>query len=248
MNTGRQYPGMLSQAGKALVLSVAFVGAILLAGIGMVALVTAEGSTDMWARWSNAGQAFGVLTAVLSALALAALLVTFWLQLQELKSQRIELCQQRELLAHAQTALHRSAEAELRALHNNLTKMAIDDVDLAEVWPPLQAGLPVRRNRQYLYANLILQHAWLYYRVSDYTEAEMRSNLRYLFESPLFREFWLATREPRSSVLVPGTDEFRFDEIAHEVFRECQAGDGTTEAVSDTPIPIHRPERGDLAA
>ena len=69
----------------------------------------------------------------MSGLAVAALVITFWLQLQELKAQRTELCQQRELLGNAQAALHRSAEADLRALHGNLTKMAIDDEDLAEV-------------------------------------------------------------------------------------------------------------------
>jgi hypothetical protein len=235
MNTGRQYPSMVSQAGKALLLSVAFVGTILLAGIGMVALVTAEGSTDTWARWSNAGQAFGVLTAVLSALALAALLVTFWLQLQELKSQRIELCQQRELLADAKSALHRSAEAELRSLHSDLTRMAIEDSELAEVWPALQPGLTPSRNRQYLYANLILQHSWLSYRLGEFTEAEMRSHLRYLFTSPLFRAFWEAVQEQRGALLVPGTDEFRFDQIAGEVFNDTRV-----RAVAPQSVPQER--------
>jgi uncharacterized membrane protein len=221
MDTGRHnFTGTVIQAGRILGLSAGFVAVILLAGIGMVALVTSGGSTDTWNRWSNAGQAFGVLTAVLSGLALAALIVTFWLQLQELKAQRIELCQQRELLSNAQTALHRSAEAELRTLHTDLTKMAIDDTDLAEVWPVLEAGISPARNRQYLYANLILQHAWLMFRVSDYTEAEMRSNLRYLFRSPLFRDFWKASQKVRGGVLVPGTAEYRFDRIARDVFAE----------------------------
>jgi hypothetical protein len=224
MNAERHhFTDAVMRAGRVLGLSAGFVAVILLTGVGMVALVTAGGSTETWIRWSNAGQAFGVLTAVLSGLALAALIVTFWLQLQELKAQRIELCQQRELLSNAQTALHRSAEAELRTLHTDLTKMAIDDTDLAEVWPALEAGITPERNRQYLYANLILQHAWLICRVSDYSEAEMRSNLRYLFRSPLFREYFEASQGVREGVLVPGTTEYRFDEVAREVFAESES-------------------------
>jgi hypothetical protein len=97
------------------------------------------------------------------------------------------------------------AEADLRALHTNLMKMAMDDNDLAEVWPALRPGLRPRRNRQYLYANLIVQHAWLNIRIHEYTEAEMRNNLRYLFDSPVMREYWAATHAHRARLLVPGT-------------------------------------------
>jgi hypothetical protein len=220
MSTETPNGAALGRVAKLVVLAGAFVGVILLTGVGMVALVTMTASPDTWARWSSAGQAFGVLTAVLSGLAVAALVITFWLQLQELKAQRIELCQQRELLSSAQAALTRSAEADVRARHESLTRMAINDEDLAEVWPMLQADLSPRRNRQYLYANLILEHAWLIYRISEYSEEQMRGNLRYLFTSPLMRAFWLVAQESRSTVLIPGTPEFLFDKVAREVFRE----------------------------
>jgi hypothetical protein len=223
MSSGTSNSPALGRAAKLLVLSGAFVCMILLTGVGMVALVTMVGSPTAWQRWSNAGQAFGVLTAVLSGLAVAALVVTFYFQFQELKAQRMELCQQREMLGSAQAALHRSAEAHLRALHGGLTRMAIDDEELAEVWPTYATDLPPTRNRQYLYANLILQHAWLAYRVSDHTEAEMRNNLRFLFTSRHIHEFWLATRAYRSKFLVSGTTESLFDRIANEVFAEIQA-------------------------
>jgi hypothetical protein len=196
------------------------VALVLIAGLGLVALVAQGGSTDTWARWSNAGQAFGVLTAVFSGCALAALVVTFLMQLQELKAQRTELCQQRELLSQARLALHRSAEAQLGALHGNMLKLAMDDVDLAEVWPPLATGLACIRNRQYLYANLILQHHRLRFRISDYTEAELKAVLRYLFSSPLIREYWDHSERSRATFLVPGTGEFLFNQIAADVFRE----------------------------
>ena len=200
--------------------SVLSVAGVLLSGLGLVALVARGGSSDTWGRWSNAGQAFGVLTAVFSGFALAALVITFWMQLQELKAQRMELCQQRETVSQAQAALHRSAEAGLSALHGNLMKLAIDDDDLAAVWPKLQPDLSARRNRQYLYANLIVHHEWLRFRISDYTEAELRKVLQYLFTSPLICEFWKCVEGTRASLLVPDTPEFLFDQVAAQVFRE----------------------------
>jgi hypothetical protein len=209
---------------KWVAVSVASVGAVLTAGLALVAVVAQAGSTDTWSRWSNAGQAFGVLTAVFSGFALAALVITFWMQLQELKAQRMELCQQRELLGQARAALHRSAEADLAALHHSLIKMAMDDGDLAKIWPPLGTGLAARSNRQYLYANLIIQHHWLRFQISDYTEAELRSVLRYLFSSPLMREFWRSTERSRATFLLPGTQEFLFHDVAADVFREWSTG------------------------
>jgi hypothetical protein len=210
----------LTQLLKWSTIAVVSIGTVLGGGLALVAIVTQGGSNDTWNRWSSAGQAFGVLTAVFSGFALAALVITFWMQLQELKAQRMELCQQRELLAQAQTALHRSAEADIRALHTDLMKMAIDDNDLADVWPPLQPGLRPRQNRQYLYANLVIQHAWLNVQIRDYSEAEMRNNLRYLLASPVIRQYWADTQATRERLLVPGTPEFVFNEIADEVFRE----------------------------
>src|SRR2546423_8092597 len=121
-------------------ISVGSVATVLIAGLSLVAMVARGGTTDTWNRWSAAGQAFGVLTAVFSGFALAALVITFLMQLQELKAQRTELCQQRELLRQARVALHRSAEAEIRTLHTDLMRLAMDDDDLADVWPSLVAG------------------------------------------------------------------------------------------------------------
>src|SRR5256885_2340471 len=118
-------------------ISVGSVATVLIAGLSLVAMVARGGTTDTWNRWSAAGQAFGVLTAVFSGFALAALVITFLMQLQELKAQRMELCQQRELLGRAGTALHRSAEAQLRNLHRDLMRLAMEDEELAEVWPTL---------------------------------------------------------------------------------------------------------------
>jgi Family of unknown function (DUF6082) len=198
----------------------ASVALVLTTGVALAALVARAGNADMWSRFSNAGQAFGVLTAVLSGFALAALVITFWMQLQELQAQRTELCAQRELLSQAKAALHRSAAAEIRSLHNSLLKMAMDDDDLAAVWPTLRPGLSPTQNRQFLYANLILQHNRLYYEISDWSEPEMRNNIRYLFTNPVMRDYWRTTRTRRADILVPESGETLFDQIAEQIFQE----------------------------
>jgi uncharacterized membrane protein len=207
----------LARVLKWVAISLGSVAVVLIAGLGLVALVAQGGSTDTWSRWSSAGQAFGVLTAVFSGFALAALVITFLMQLQELKAQRTELCQQRELLGQARAALHLSAEAEIRTLHGNLIKLAMDDEDLAEVWPQLVAGLAPGRNRQYLYVNLILQHLWLRFRTSVVTEPQLRSEIAFLFSSPLVRAYWRDTERSRTSHVVPGTEDFHFNEVVAQV-------------------------------
>jgi hypothetical protein len=72
----------------------------------------------------------------------------------------------------------------------------------------------------------------------------MRNNLRYLFGSPLIREFWLVTRNIRSGLLIPGTDEFRFEQIALEVLRELQP----EPVVEDCSHIVLDPEDVDQAA
>jgi hypothetical protein len=213
-------PGRLWNAIKWGLTSVTFVAALLATGIGMVAIVGRDGSAEVWHRWSDVGQAFGVLTSVFSGLALVALVITFWMQYKEIRAQRVELAVQRRSLMDAQTELFRTAEANLRTLHVGLLKMALDDAALAAVWPPAGPDLTAERNRQYMYANLVIQHAWLTVRVGNHTEAEMLSNLRYLFTSPLIREFWRATADVRNAILVPGTPEYRFAQLADEICGE----------------------------
>lgn len=201
--------------------SVAFIGVVVVAGLGLVAVLGPVVQSQTWIVWGNVGQAFGVLASVLSGLALAAVVIVFRAQRQEIANQQTELALQREYLREARAELHRSAEANLRMLHVDLIRLALDDPQLADVWPI--SGVPADRRRQYLYANLIVQHAWLQERVSVYSEEEMRSNLRYLFESPVIREFWRTTMNARDRVLVPETPEFRFAQQANAVCREYDA-------------------------
>jgi hypothetical protein len=202
-------------------LAIAAVATALLAGIGVAALLASMSSGDKWSVLANVGESFGALNAIFSGLALAAVVVTFWAQLNELKSQRQELALQRESLTRTQKELYRSAEADIRRLHVELIKMAIDDPVLARVWPLAQCELSPERRRQYLYSNLILQHQRLQVRLG--TDAELHSQIRHTFASPIVREYWQNTAGSRAQLLVPGTEEYRFAEAATEVCNEYES-------------------------
>jgi uncharacterized membrane protein len=203
--------------------SVLFAVITLRAGLGMAAIVANGANANTLVVWGNVGQAFGVLTAVLSAFALVVLMITFRMQLRELKNQHDELAQQRDALVRSQRALHRSAEADLRALHVGLIKMALDDAELAMVWPSYYAGQAKEHRRQFLYINLILQQIILKVQISDFTDEEVESHLKYLFRSPIIREYWRETRGPRASLLIRGSAESRFNQMADDIWQEYEA-------------------------
>ncbi|MGN9913120.1 DUF6082 family protein [Phytohabitans sp. LJ34] len=195
---------------------------ILLLGLGVVAALQRLDTPTDWAERASVGDSFGVVNAIVSGLALAALIATLWLQSRELALQRTELAMQRESLHQSQIELHRSAEASLRMLHVDLIRMSIDDPSLAAVWPPLEPGVSREKERQYLYANLIFQHMRLGLRISDYTtDEQVQNHLRQLFTSSLMREYWRAAAKARTS-LVPGTDEYAFASAANRICEEYE--------------------------
>jgi uncharacterized membrane protein len=198
------------------------VAVIPIVGVVVAAVVGQNGTPGMWTHLGDVGEAFGALNSVLAGLALAVMIVTFSVQLHELRMQRSELAMQRESLNQSHTELHRTAEASLSKLHFELLRMSIDDAELAEVWPPLEPGLPHERNRQYLYANLIMQHIFLSLRIGDYTEARIQNELRYLFMSPLMRDYWRAATMARAWQ-APATPEYHFAQVADGICREYEA-------------------------
>ena len=196
---------------------------ILITGVGLASAVGLRGDAGTWNRLGSVGEAFGVVNSILGGLGLAAILFTFWIQFRELRSQRDESSKQRESLNHANEELYRTAEANLRRLHLELIRMAIDDDLLAEVWPRAAPDISPERHRQYLYANLVVQHTWLALRIGDYRQADIEAGLRHIFRAPLMREFWAATAQFRKVNLVVGNSEYAFAGIVDEICSEYDA-------------------------
>jgi hypothetical protein len=158
--------------------------------VGVAVTHTQGDAVDhLWARLTNGT---GALSAVLSGAVLTALVVTLRLQMKELREQRVELEMQRRAAITSRDELHRNAETYIRELHLDLIKMSLEDPRLAQVWPELKPDVSAERNRQYLYANLILQHLMLGLRLGQTSDSEVDRTLRYLFRSPTVREYWVS--------------------------------------------------------
>jgi hypothetical protein len=196
--------GILKASAIVLLLSIL----IVFAAIALVAVVGQHGESATWARWGNVGQTFEAVNSVVSALAVGGILISWAYQSRQMQVARL--------------ALQRSVDAEVRNQHVALTQMAINDPHLADVWPSAGGNDPMTR-RQYMYANLLIQHVWLQYTTGIATREEMTSSLRYLFASPKVRAFWGDTANSRQSIYVEGTAELGLAAAADEIWSEYQA-------------------------
>ena len=188
-----------------------------------ITLVLAEAlSTRLQAAMGPLGQVFESVNAVFSGLGFIALVITFRLQHEELRLQRLELKNQHAAMTRSQGHLGRSAECDIRARHVELMKMAIDDQDLAEFWPDFQAGLSVKQTKQYNYANLVVQHQHMLYTMGAFTEADVSSFFHYLFTSEIMRSYWEARRVAREVALPPHGEELTFEQIIDATYYETR--------------------------
>jgi uncharacterized membrane protein len=195
---------------------------LLLAGVGVAAVLGHRGTMQDWNRLGNVGQTFGVLSSIISGLALAVVVVIARVQFREMQASRAELEQQRHSLARNHLELQRTAEANLRMVHLEIMKMSVDDPELAAVWPPFETNPSVELNRQYLYANIIYQFHWTSLRVNGYNDEEVLGSLRYLFRSPIMRGYWRAAALARTS-LEPGGSEETFARRVDELCSDYEA-------------------------
>jgi uncharacterized membrane protein len=216
----------------------ALVGVVTAVAVLSVLVAAIVSGAGMPTGWDQVGQAFGVVNGVFSALALMIVGITLWVQFRELRMQRDELRLQREAMVQSQEELRRSAEASMRALHLELIRMAINDAELAMLWPELAPNVPAERSRQFLYANLILQHHDMIARVGDRSRDQVRASVRFSFMNPIVREYWVASASARRAVNVPGSPTSEFDELCEEVYQELEGG---LNGPPDAAGPEYRP-------
>jgi hypothetical protein len=147
-------------------------------------------------RWSLVGQAVTPVSVLFSGLALFAIVFTIVMQSSEIGNQR-------EQLSVALAEQQRSSEIALRGLHADLIKMALEDPELEEVWPPIAPGVPETRKDHY--CNLILNLQKVAFEAGTIDVAELRGVLAYLMRSPDVYNFWTKARSAR--VEVTGGDQ-----------------------------------------
>jgi hypothetical protein len=206
--------------------------ATLLAGVGVAAILARQGGTEEWRTWSDVGQTFGVLSSIISSLALLAVVITA-------RQNRAELERQRQFLTHSHAELRATSHAHLGMLHQQLVNMSIEDEDLAAVWPAIDLDVPAHVNRQFRYANLIYSFQLRAMQSENYSEAAIMESLRYLFSSPVMRAYWHATESGRRQ-LDPEGSEFVF---ARRVDRIC--AEYEIVVARSARSPLHDPTQAD---
>src|SRR5689334_10429037 len=218
MNTRSETPrSALTRVGFVTLCALGMILVAVLIGIGSVGLAAVFSGAGRPTGWDQINEAFGVINSVFSALALIVVGLTLWVQY---RMQRLELREQRLSTDRTTEALQQSAEADFRARHVELLKMAIDDPALADVWPPYGDDVTPEQARQFLYANLILQHQALatYRHLRD--PEYVRNNVRFCFTSPVVQEFWRRTMAERNNMSASDGHVVAFLQICDEVFHE----------------------------
>jgi hypothetical protein len=194
--------------------SVALTGCFLVVASTVVPIVilTRVGNSTL-NRWSMIGQAITPLSVLYAGLALFAVVFALFMQ-------RRDLLNQREELAIALDEQRRGGEIALRALHVDLIKMAIDDSELAEVWPPLAPGVPETRKDHY--CNLILNLQKVAYEASNIELDELKGALSYLMKSTDMYAFWTKARQTRVDITRGDEEEDLFTALVDAAYENAR--------------------------
>lgn len=167
-------------------------GAVLLSPMALARLPVGEDAD--WTRLSNIGQTYGAASAVLSVLALGGVAVSLVLQHRESKAAR---------------------EQNLRALHADLFKKALDEEIYLECWGPIGTSTDRTWYRQHIYLNLIVSHWQLMWELGALTEVHLRLAARGIFAGPLGLRFWGEAR-----LIRPAAEKGRRARAFHQILEQ----------------------------
>jgi uncharacterized protein DUF6082 len=137
---------------------------------------TGVSSTEL----SNAGQAYGGISAVLTLVALGGVIYTTALQIQDQRESRLEAN---------------------RNLHSDLMKFAIEHPGFLEIWGSWVGEDPLA-SRKIAYANLIVTYWWHEYLVGVVRQEELLENFTYFFGGPVGRDYWSGARSYWTSTTI----------------------------------------------
>ncbi|GAA4017230.1 DUF6082 family protein [Streptomyces plumbiresistens] len=115
----------------------------------------------------------------------------WWLEKARRHDRRLEL---------EELAIRRKALAHQQRMHWELLARAIDDPSLAAVIDSYDKSIPAERRRQFFYANAWYAYLYHLYQAELLGREELYTRLREFFQSPVFREYWEASRHMRASL------------------------------------------------
>ena len=167
----RRATRLLALAGVAFIALASMFSLVLLSPV-LLRFVAERYSAD-WTNLSEVGQTYQAASAILSALALAAVAGSLVFQAKQATGQQIQT---------------------VRGLHFELTKMALDEPGLyIPCWRPID-GHSVDEKRQHLYENLVISYMWMSYELTGLREPEIRLLIARLFTGEVPRRYWQTAR------------------------------------------------------
>ncbi|GAA4820265.1 DUF6082 family protein [Streptomyces ziwulingensis] len=131
-------------------------------------------------------------------------------------------------------SVRRTALAHQQRMHWELLARAIDDPSLAAVIDTYDGSIPAAKRRQFLYANAWYAYLFHLYRAGLLDVEELLKHLREFFQSPLFREYWEASRAQRAT-LKQTSDEARIGRLVDALVKELDEADTEEWWVVGTP-------------
>ncbi|MDC0772031.1 DUF6082 family protein [Streptomyces sp. HD] len=134
----------------------------------------------------------------LGSAALSLLLATATLASRQRRRDATRLEERR--LALEELAVRRKALAHQQRMHWELLARAIDDPSLAAVIDTYDKSIPAEKRRQFFYANAWYVHLYHLYRAGILNREELYEYLREFFQSPVFREYWEASKAQRATL------------------------------------------------
>ncbi len=121
-------------------------------------------------------------------------------------------------------AIRRKSLAHQQRMHWELLTRAIDDPSLAEVIDTYDKSIPAERRRQFLYANAWYTYLFHTRRVGIVDREELYRHLREFLQSPVFREYWEASKHMRAS-LSKTSEEARLGQMVDGLVRDLDEAD-----------------------
>ncbi len=137
------------------------------------------------------------------------------LEAERLRVRRLEL---------EETASRRRALAHQQRMHWELLSRAIDDPSLASVIDTYAPDIPAEKRRQYFYANAWYINLYHLYRAGLVDQEELYGHARELFQNPVMREYWEASRGQRAT-LKQSSDEARIGRLVDGLIRDLDDAD-----------------------
>ncbi|MFJ8080165.1 DUF6082 family protein [Streptomyces sp. NPDC096205] len=162
----------------------------------------------------------GRLNSAATALLISATTLTLVARRRRLDEARLE---QRRLELE-ELAVRRRAFAHQQRMHWELLARAIDDPSLAAVIDTYDKSIPADKRRQFFYANAWYAYLFHQYRAEVLDQHELYTVLREFFQSPLFREYWEASKAQRAT-LKRSSDEARIGRMVDGLVQELDDAD-----------------------